>query len=280
MDLDNGPAAALKMVMAVDPTYSISTHYNLIAACMVTMPAIMALLVKKGGSELLDAVNNGVSGFAGNIGNTIGRYMTSTKVQEGKLKHDQRVINSANRQFFNAMMQPDMLNLLGGQKLVEAGAKYTEALKDPAKKAMQNQIAGEFTEKLTSAFSSLTKADAAKLKKEFDAQYAKNIHIATINETLKPENLQLAQDMVFLGLNSHDFAQYPSAGKWIDVLAARTNFNYAAAIQGNPLMTIPAMISQVAAPDEPITPDSQQGVKTEAVIQGSGSAPNYKSGVR
>ncbi|MCC6932421.1 MAG: conjugal transfer protein TraG N-terminal domain-containing protein [Deltaproteobacteria bacterium] len=266
LNVQQGPAEALKRAMEVDPSYSVATYYNLIAACIVTMPAIMALIVKKGGSEILDAVSNGVSNFAGNVGTTIGRYMTSTKLQENKALFEKRIWQATENNFYNAYLQPNVAKAIGGEKLLSLSSQYMKAASDKAVDSVAlGEIANAYTKEMNSIFSGLTAAEAAQKKELVGAEVEKNLHFAMLNEANSLRNIQLAQDMNMLGWNSHDLVAAIDHEKFIAPLKAQTDFNYAEKVQDSIITVIPALGAQLAEPSEklPMQGPSTAEIPTE-----------------
>lgn len=91
-------ADTLKTVLAVDPTYSAHTYYNIIATCLGAVPVIMGVALKKGGGEIVSFAAHGLGDFAGHIEKAItgweGAMRSQQLLSEVRARIDNAVANS------------------------------------------------------------------------------------------------------------------------------------------------------------------------------------------
>ena len=75
------PGLAWVRIMEIDPNYSSATYYNLIATCLFAVPLVMGVLVKKGGSELINAVHGGWQTYSNRLGGSAVAFARSLQAQ-------------------------------------------------------------------------------------------------------------------------------------------------------------------------------------------------------
>ncbi len=91
------PGAAIKSLLAVDPTYSQHTYYNLIATCMAAVPVLTGALVKKGGADFINMASSNLTNFSGRVGNSMASYARNLKAESEYMRFNRNMEAAADR---------------------------------------------------------------------------------------------------------------------------------------------------------------------------------------
>jgi len=80
------PGSAFKTLLEFDPTYSVSTYYNLVACCLLAVPVITGMVVHRGGREVMDAVSSTYREFPSKFGTSVAAYKRAIRAQHSLYK--------------------------------------------------------------------------------------------------------------------------------------------------------------------------------------------------
>lgn len=246
------PEVAIKKMLEVDPTYSEQMYYNLLAACMISVPSIMGILIKKGGGEIVGAIQSGYDNFAGYSGHSMASYYGSMKAQD--LKYEENITKVAAQEA--AKMQvasdPEIASHYNAANNLNALASYIKGNDKMSYKKIEsatisalkaaghdgNQIMGRIAATVSGSTSNIlgyTRSMTAAVLTEMANQHKNlanskakyTLGIAPWREGTKELNHRLASDAVALGYYSHDFMSDPPFKEYANYVAHRNFLNLA-----------------------------------------------------
>lgn len=194
------PDMVFQQLLKVDATYSVSTYYNLIAACLFAVPVITGFLVRKGGGDIVSAVVQGFHGFSGKIGGAMNAFESSlfanTVLGRVQMRSHDAVKNNAQR----AMNDP----------VVKQGLKFSFLNKAISGNVESWAKEGNFDETWGKFGGELAKMAGDRQQRIAIARYKRNLTMAAYNATASHDSRKDAALAINNKWNSHDaVSNYP-----------------------------------------------------------------------
>ena len=206
------PAQAFRLLLQADPTYSVQTYYNLLATCLAAVPIITGFLVKKGGGEVMDAVNQGFTGFGGKIGGS----MTSNApagIASNLLGQNEREKIKAGQQAMVAAFASEPVRK--ALKLNMTRAQVDNLIStDAGKKEYLGQVAKAIRGSSNTYQKELVKAQVELMYKS-----------AMVSRSLDDDMVKLSDRAVLMKWYSHEYSTKPAA-MWEDYAVAESNYQW------------------------------------------------------
>ena len=206
------PAQAFRLLLQADPTYSVQTYYNLLATCIAAVPIITGFLVKKGGSEIMDAVGQGFGQFGGKIGGSMTSNARAT-MASNILGHIEQEKVGAGRQAMMSALSSDAVRT--GLGINIGRSQLDTMLKTPEG---QKAYLGQVSKALRNPSNSFQKD---KIKAQVEVLY----RTAMVNRSLDKDMVALSDKAVLMKWYSHEHSYRPMA-MWEDLAVAETNYQW------------------------------------------------------
>lgn len=222
------PGVALRTLLEVDPTYSAATYYNIVACCLLAIPAVTGFLVHRGGQGAIDAVSSTFREFPTKFGTSTAAYKRAMMAQQDLRKahlhtwnefqtHAMAIAatdkNYQHHMRMKAALEAVATNLSAYTKMAEKG---TLGKSFPMLSAAQNAQLGSF---LTSTLTSGKKQGFLDARIEAEgrkanAQLQLSMQSYAYNISNSKYMRDLAGEAILNRFNSHDFRRdYPTAAK-------------------------------------------------------------------
>jgi hypothetical protein len=221
-DVTYDPGQAYKTLLEVDPTYSVHTYYNILATCMAAVPVVTYALVKKGGDEVVSAIQQGYQKFSGRIGESMAAYQANI-ITQGKFAESARQIYSSIDKAANQTLQdPFIMKHLTRS----VAANITNSIS----KAAQT---GTFTgQTMNQIFGAATAVAQSYDQRMAIAMFKSNLQDAMYKESFKKENLQRAHDGLLVKWYSHDFSMDPPTETRLELIKEKYHLDFAKQVDG------------------------------------------------
>lgn len=188
----------IKTVLEVDPTYSINTYYTLIAVTLGAVPVLTGVMIKKGGNEIMHAVNQGYNNFTGRIGQAMGSYSRNLKAQSNIGQVHSNVNQAVENAAWAALADPKIF----GNMLSSAGLNALNKINDLRGKGIKG--GAEWKKAATTLSSELNKAMSRRDAEVAVKQYELNLQRAAYQASWSAENRALAADTMLQKYYFHD----------------------------------------------------------------------------
>ena len=200
------PGRMMMALMQIDPTYSANAYYNIVATCLLAVPVVTAVFVKKGATELVDAVTNGMTRYTTNIAGSLANYQRSMMAQTKNAEAQRMIFNRTQQGAWGVIMKdPEMQQMVLAHAATTMGKDYAGRLRDQLKTGNVN-IGTQTGSLLTSWMDKYADGREKALSTRLRAQLSMHAYQASIS----PEVRRLASAAVRQKFNSHDFSRaYP-----------------------------------------------------------------------
>ncbi len=206
------PAQAFRMLLAADPTYSVQTYYNLLATCIAAVPIITGFLVKRGGSEIMDAVSQGFQNFGGKIGGSMTSNARAGMASNLLGRIEKEKVQAGRQAMLKAFASDEVRKVLN----INMGRNQVENLLKT--KAGQDQYIG--------MVSSVMRDKTTSYQKQLvQAQVELMYKTAMVNRSLDADMVKLSDTAVLMKWYSHEHSYRP-ASMWEDYAVAETNYQW------------------------------------------------------
>ncbi|MFN8391025.1 MAG: hypothetical protein U0136_12110 [Bdellovibrionota bacterium] len=227
------PGLAFKKLLEVDPAYSVSTYYNLVACCMLAVPIITGMLVHRGGREVVNTVSGSFREFPAKFGTSMAAYKRALMAQNSLSKAQAYVAKAVREQAPRVLMADKEL---GAVRERVAILEAVRARQGDMKKAGSAAV-GLLPENLRAAAGNLPipLTELAKLSDgmlgvliDHDKEWAKrrlteDLQMLAYNRSKDDYALEMAGEAILNRYNSHHFARAMPWKSMIDTRnAART----------------------------------------------------------
>ncbi len=221
MDEIKDPAVAFKTILEVDPAYGVQTYFNLLATLLAAVPVVTGVLVKRGGSEIVHAVNQGFQNFSGKIGFAMMQYHTSNRNQDIADRQVTNEIFAFRRAKEKALSDPEVQAAIA----FEFASSGAMKLLDPKDRKGLAKFANEFGQGVT---------------REVGMRYARSIATKKMNQNLMRAIYNESQSIQYIRgaykaivnyYSNHDWITKHPYGSEIAVMKARKDIQPGGAVQ-------------------------------------------------
>lgn len=189
-----------KSLLEVDPTYSVHTYYNLIATCILAVPVVTGLLVRKGGIEVQHALSEGYHNFSGKIGQSMAAFNRSLKATSNLARVGKNMYMATYDSLWKGLTANP-----------EVGASVLKRLGFSVGKDFASKLSGMGSEKFKFLSEVAGKLGEPLVGAAFDAEtqrivygWRAEVYKAAYNASKSPVNLALAWEATTLRWFSHD----------------------------------------------------------------------------
>ena len=200
------PGRMMMALMQIDPTYSANTYYNIVATCLLAVPVVTAVFVKKGANELVDAVTNGMTRYTTNIAGSLANYQRSMMAQTKNAEAQRMIFNRTQQGAWGVIMKdPEIQNMVLAHAATTMGKDFANRLKGQLQ-------TGEIPAGAASAtvLSSWMEKYSEGREKALSMRMRAQLQMHAYNASISPEVRRLASAAVRQKFNSHDFSRaYP-----------------------------------------------------------------------
>ena len=197
------PGRAWQAVMTIDPTYSANTYYNIIATCLLAVPVVTAVFVKRGGGELMDAVTNGMNRYTTNVAGSAANYYRSLQAQSKAAKAHRYVLDHLQNRAWDIVTQDPELRRMAREHLAATvGSEAADTFfNNGANKSKIMDVANSFASQYASG-----------RERALGLRMRAQLSLAAHEASARPEIRRLAGEAVLHKYNSHDFTYlYPGS---------------------------------------------------------------------
>lgn len=201
-----GPAFAA--IFAGDPSYSVRMHWNILAVCIGAVPVLTGLLVKKGGGDVMAAINQGVSSLGGRFGQAAAYYARAMKSTELAKSAELDRINTVADKLWTSLRSPELLNALASRAIT--GKATREGVAKSIKKALNSSGGGanfakDVSSSLSKIYSGTNEAANVQVAQIIEKIVSRDLKQINYQTALKPENMEKGQLAVLMRYSHHAF---------------------------------------------------------------------------
>jgi hypothetical protein len=224
------PHELIQTLLEVDPIHSESMYYNLIAACMLSIPMITGIMVKKGGGQILDQIQSGYANFAGRSGHSLSAFYGSLRAQESRGEAQMRMIKAGEDAFYRSVQNNSNVKYHAAMaqelnRRADAVAKGSLKLSSGDLSAINKTLSSaglQTVDKLTgntqSVVAGVLRAKADQHYRVAQGHIKRDVAYARWHESMSEENRRLAGDAILLRYYSHDFTDEPPVESEINLM--------------------------------------------------------------
>ncbi len=204
----NDPGLAFKALLEVDPTYSVTTYYNLLACCLLGVPIITGMLVHRGGHEVMSAVSSSFRTFPSKYGTSMAAYKRALVAQHSLKKARLNEFNESSGNLWAVTMADGRIKRAFNDRSQLSALKQAGS----AARAAVDRVP------MPGAIKAMAKIGTAVGEKALDAYIehysgiAETQHLVSqqtlaYNESKSTYNMEMAAEAVLDRYNSHHFVR-------------------------------------------------------------------------
>jgi hypothetical protein len=192
------PIRAFQKVLNKDPTFSISMYYDLLGACMMSIPFFTGFIAKNASSVIMDGVNNTLTGFSDSVGTVMRSLRTSHKIQQNIIDFEERRSQFFTDNMHRAFSDPEVLSL------------FNEAQKATFKTAAERFLGGD-TNPILELLVQFNAAERDRIVRTMNAVIGKNLEMLPFMLAMDKSAMRSARENILLGWSQYDYtkAKYP-----------------------------------------------------------------------
>jgi hypothetical protein len=205
------PGEAFRLLLQSDPSYSMSTQYNILATAIGAVPILCGIFIKKSAGDVVDAISNGVSSFGGRVGGSMTSNARGLMASNLLQQIEKNKVDAGSRALAQTFSDPLIQKALGMQGL----NSVLENTHDP-------RVRKDLIRKGLSAFHN---SSNSYLKDLVGAKIEYNTKLAMWEESIKPHNQKLSDTAVLVKWFSHEHALKPY-GLWEKLAIAERNYQW------------------------------------------------------
>lgn len=220
------PSEAFRAVLATDPSYSSATYYTLIATCILAIPVLTGLLIKKGGGDLINALTQASNQWSSQFGSAVtafqGSMMAQREAGQAALDTHKAVSSHLLAEMTNNVVLRNYAMSIGAATANGSVLKLNDGW---IKKNGFGFLGSSGAKLLNSATESVSKAGQAYFRDAASEQLQANIDMVAYRQSNSDSNMRRASRAVGYGYFTHDFGlKYPSSQ--LDVVRNAANLNW------------------------------------------------------
>ncbi len=203
----NDPGRAWARILEIDPNYSATVYYNMIATCLFAVPVATAVFVKGAGAELVGVVSSSFQKSSKRLGGSAVTYarsqLSQSYVGRQRRRESEITAQALHDVMFNSNVREGFLNFVGLQAGAGVRDNILRILDNPAARRAAAQDAAQG---VTTAMNAYTTALGEQQRTQLQSYIAAYAALRRFEHSISAEASFASESAVAARYYSHDTA--------------------------------------------------------------------------